>query len=111
MQIVIEPVTERNRSIAEKLEVYSDQSGYIESVKECMQEADQLKDWRPVCIVNDGTIVGFAMYGRIREDKRARLWFDRLLIDKNYQGRGYAKQAMNIFLKQWQINIPIWIFI
>ena len=106
MELTIEPVTEQNRSIAEKLEVYPEQSGYIESVKDCMQEADQLDDWNPVCIIHNGTIVGFAMYGRIHEEKYTRLWFDRLLIDKNYQGRGYAKKAMKIILQKMAEQYP-----
>ncbi len=40
------------------------------------------------------------MYGRIKEKKYTRLWFDRLLIDKKYQGRGYAKATIKLILKR-----------
>ena len=36
------PVTSKNRRAAEELEVFSHQTGFIESVAECMKEADQL---------------------------------------------------------------------
>lgn len=94
----IAPVTQQNRPIAEALEVHPHQSGYIEPVGECLEEADQLSDWRPVCIWEEETMVGFAMYGRIQEEGRARVWFDRLLIDRRYQGRGHARDAMEQIL-------------
>ncbi|MDY4167509.1 MAG: GNAT family N-acetyltransferase [Fournierella sp.] len=106
MELTIEPVTEKNRSVAEQLNVHPAQSGFIESVKDCMWEADQLKDWKPVCIIHKGVMVGFAMYGRIREKKYTRLWFDRLLIDKNHQGRGYAKTAMKLILQTMKHQYP-----
>lgn len=94
----IAPVTQQDRPIAEALEVHPHQSGYIEPVRECLEEADQLSDWRPVGIWEGETMVGFAMYGRIRENGRARVWFDRLLIDRRYQGQGYARGAMEQIL-------------
>ena len=68
MKLIITPVTRNNRTIVEKLEIHQYQQGYIESVKECMKEADALKDWKPVCIMDNNTIVGFARYGRICEE-------------------------------------------
>ena len=62
-QLHFEPVNSENRREAENLSVFSEQSGFIESVGECLQEADNLKLWRPVCIYDGDTLVGFAMYG------------------------------------------------
>lgn len=45
--------------------------------------------------IYDGTeLVGFAMYGYLPFLGEGQLWFDRLLIDKAFQGRGYAKAAI-----------------
>lgn len=59
----LEPIDSKNRQEAEHLAVFSEQSGFIESVAECLQEADQLALWRPVGIYDGSTLVGFAMYG------------------------------------------------
>lgn len=62
-QLHFEPVNSENRMEAENLSVFSEQSGFIESVGECLQEADNLNLWRPVCIYDGDILVGFAMYG------------------------------------------------
>ena len=88
-----EAVNSRNRAEVEHLEVFAEQSGFIESVTQCLQEADKLELWRPVGIYDRSMLIGFAMYGMIQEPAYTRLWFDRLLIDKQHQGKGYAKPA------------------
>lgn len=84
------PVTSKNRRAIEKLKVFPHQTGFIESVADCMKEADQLAAWHPMCIYDNDTLIGFTLYGMIQEPAYTRLWFDRLLIDKQHQGKGYA---------------------
>lgn len=98
MELFIVPVTDKNRDTAENLRVYPEQSGYIETVSECMQEADELKDWKPVCVCDGDKTVGFAMYGLISEDKYTRLWFDRFLIDR-LSGTGICKARCKAYFK------------
>ena len=74
--------------------VFSEQAGFIESVSECLREADELELWRPVGIYDSDTLIGFAMYGYFPEPAPGQLWLDRSLIDKRYQGKGYGKQAV-----------------
>ena len=93
-QLHFEEVTPSNRTEIEKLEIFSEQSGFIESVSACLQEADALDLWRPVGIYDGSTLIGFAMYGYFPEPAPGQLWLDRLLIDKRYQGKGYGKQAV-----------------
>ena len=59
----------------------------------------------PFEIYDDDTPVGFLMigYGEIPEDENPKvakenycIW--RFMIDKNYQGRGYAKEALRLAL-------------
>ena len=89
-----ELVNNENRKEVEGLTVFSEQAGFIESVSECLQEADELELWRPVGIYDNNTLIGFAMYGYFPEPAPGQLWLDRLLIDKKYQGKGYGKQAV-----------------
>lgn len=89
-----ELVNDENRREVEGLTVFTEQAGFIESVSECLQEADELELWRPVGIYDNNTLIGFAMYGYFPEPAPGQLWLDRLLIDKKYQGKGYGKQAV-----------------
>jgi len=107
MELSIMPITEKNRTVAEKLEIFSAQKGYIESVKECLREADMCGRWRTVGIYEGETMIGFAMYGLFRcYLPFGRLWLDRLLIDRRFQGKGYGKAAVNALLLRLKIEYP-----
>lgn len=106
INLILKPITGENRDIAEALTVFPHQAGYIETVRECLKEADQLDAWRPICILDGDIPIGFAMYGRITEPANTRLWFDRFLIDRRYQGKGYAKPVIQLILKDMQVHYP-----
>lgn len=99
-----EAVNSKNRKEVEDLTVFSEQSGFIESVSECLQEADGLELWRPVGIYDGDTLIGFAMYGYFPEPVPGQLWLDRLLIDKQYQGKGFGKQAVLALLDRLHVE-------
>lgn len=88
-----------NRASLEALRTFPDQTGFIESVRDCLAEADDDMRWRPVGIYDGQTLVGFAMYGCF-EGPEGRVWLDRLLIDKAYQGGGYGKAAVAALLER-----------
>ena len=69
-------VSDKNRKEIEGLTVFSQQAGFIESVSECLQEADELELWRPVGIYNNDLLIGFAMYGYFPEPVPGQLWLD-----------------------------------
>ena len=95
MNLHIEKVTDRNRSSILALKVKEEQSGFIESVSQCLSEADSLSLWRPVGIYDGESLVGFAMYGFFpSEGDLGRAWLDRFMIDASCQGKGYGKAAL-----------------
>lgn len=101
MQLHFEPVCIKNRKEIEELQVFPEQSGFIESVVECLAEADELEQWKPVGIYDQNVPVGFAMYGYFRNPlPDGRLWLDRLLIDRKYQHKGYGKAAILALLEK-----------
>lgn len=101
MNITFKPVTQENRAEVLKLKVGEGQAHFIESVQQCLDEADRRKSWRPVGIYHEKELVGFAMYGFFWEYFPAgRVWLDRLLIDERYQGRGYGKAALQMLLER-----------
>lgn len=97
MNINFKPVTENNRQEILGLKLAHGQEGFIESVSQCLFEADHNKRWKPLGIYDGEQLVGFAMYGFFRREyfPFGRLWLDRLLIDMDFQGRGYGKAALN----------------
>lgn len=102
MQLLIEPVTQNNRSDVLKLNIMPGQEGYVESVAQCLDEADQRKCWRPVGIYDGKTLIGFAMYGYFRWEYPpfGRVWLDRLLINAHYQHLGYGAAALEVLIKR-----------
>lgn len=106
MDLRIVPVTKEIRKEAEQLAVAEGQEHFIETVAECMREADGTADWEPVCMYDGDTMIGFAMYGYMRTEKQPRVWFDRLLIDAHYQSRGYGRQTVDAMLVRIRQEFP-----
>ena len=83
------------------------QEKFIETVDECLKEADTYREWHPIAIYNDTEIIGFAMYGSFSLNKDT--WIDRIMIDEKYQGKGYGKIAMmkliDIVSKEFEVNV------
>lgn len=96
MNIHFEPITSQNRESALALQISRTQEGFIESVAQCLSEADRCKRWHPVGIYDGSTMVGFAMYGFFLWQYLpfGKLWMDRLLIDEKYQGKGYGSASL-----------------
>ena len=101
MQLHFIPIISENRVQAEALEILPAQDGFVEPVAACLEEADRRKCWRPMGIYDGQTLVGFAMYGFFWEYLPfGRLWLDRLLIDRRFQGRGYGRAALAALLER-----------
>lgn len=100
MELHLEPVTAENRAGVLALELLPEQAGFVESVAQCLEEADAHRNWRPVGIYHGEDLVGFAMYGRFPWESFpfGRLWLDRFLIDYRFQGRGYGRAALALLL-------------
>ena len=99
MKLHFEPVCPENRKEIESLQIFAEQIGFIETVAECMTEADEFCQWRPLGIYDGDVLVGFAMYGFFPyEDTHGRVWLDRFLIDNRYQGKGYGKAALKLLI-------------
>ena len=114
---------EKLKDEACQLQVASGQANFIETVEACLQEANEIPCWHPIIIQIDAISVGFAMYGLwINEGndsnansdnsnananangnanaKKGRVWFDRFLIDKKFQGKGYSKIILPMLLQK-----------
>ena len=92
-ELRILPVGPENRAACLGLRTAPGQEGFVESVEDCLREAQGYGAWRPVALLRGEEVVGFAMYGFFPMYKPAgRVWLDRLLIGAAHQGREYGNR-------------------
>ncbi|MGD6960090.1 GNAT family N-acetyltransferase [Rossellomorea aquimaris] len=96
-----------NVCIVKNIKLKPGQDKFIETVEECLEEAKAHHEWHPVAIYSDEEIIGFAMYGSFGSNKDT--WIDRIMIDQNFQGKGFGKIAMtkliDIVSKEYGVNV------
>lgn len=85
-------VNETNEQEVRKVSLKPNQTAFIESVDECLAEAQEYPSWQPVAIYSDESVFGFAMYGSFGPNRHT--WIDRIIIDQKYQGQGLGRKAM-----------------
>lgn len=101
MSVSLHEVTEDNKEEVLQIQVKETQSGYIETVEACLEEAKRCKMYKPVGLYVDESVVGFAMYGFFPEEgDNGRVWMDRLLIDASFQGQGLGSLALIALLER-----------
>ncbi|NDO45930.1 GNAT family N-acetyltransferase [Clostridium sp. MD294] len=101
MNIHFEAITPKNRQSVENLCLFPEQVNFIESTIDCLKEADEVPQWKPVAIYDECNLIGFAMYGYFDElSNCGELWLDRFLIDKKYQKKGYGKIAISALIQK-----------
>lgn len=62
-ELRILPVGPENRAACLGLRTAPGQEGFVESVEDCLREAQGYGAWRPVALLRGEEVVGFAMYG------------------------------------------------
>ena len=62
-ELRILPVGPENRAACLGLRTAPGQEGFVESVEDCLREAQGYAAWRPVALMRGEEGVGFAMYG------------------------------------------------
>ena len=98
VSIRFEQINEDNESMVRSVKLKLGQRGFIESVEECLEEAKEVEEWRPVAIYNNMDLVGFAMYGSFGPNRDT--WIDRIIIDQHHQGNGIGKAAMVLLMEK-----------
>ena len=107
----LERVTEQNMQDVLKLQVYEEQRSFVADNHTSLREAEIALAHGghafPFCIYDDSVPVGFAMIGFGTDEEwedpptiaveNYNIW--RLMIDRNHQGKGYGKKAMEKILE------------
>lgn len=97
MTIELREITMRNLQDCIRLEVDKEQKKFVASNMYSLAEAKADNISEPRAIYCGDTLVGFVMYDF--DSATGKGWVSRLMIDKRYQGRGYARKAMEIVIK------------
>ncbi|GIU42010.1 spermine/spermidine acetyltransferase [Shewanella sairae] len=113
LSLSIQAIDITNQQTVLALKLNTDQNSFIESIPDCLQEAKQDPRFTPVALYYGEDIAGFAMFGQFEEcdqltvdeqtrqaNKKpsSRVWFDRFLIDKRFQGKGLGKRFAKLLL-------------
>lgn len=98
MSFHIREITKENWRDAAALSVSAEQQRFIESnafsMAECLYEMHAVS----VGLYDNDTMIGFAMYGWPDIEQRSA-WLDRFMIDRNFQGKGYAKRFLLLMIR------------
>ena len=90
--IELRDITMENFHVCIKLSVAAHQRGFVASNMYSLAEAKADGVSNPQAIYADGQMVGFTMYNFEAESGIG--YIDRLMVAKDYQGRGYGRAAM-----------------
>lgn len=100
MSLQICEVTADNWQTVALLSVENSQESYIEPNALSIAQSRFEPQWKSVGLYDDQTAVGYAMYGL--DITNGDVWLDRFMIDKNHQGKGYAKRFLAKLIKHVQ---------
>jgi diamine N-acetyltransferase len=95
--ISLKSITAENWKACVNLTLAKGQEDFVPSNVYSIAEAQFYSDSRSRAVYADDVLVGYILYGI---DESAGLWkIFRLMIDENFQGKGYGKAAMKSVLE------------
>ena len=106
----LKPVTGGNWKELIKLKVSDDQSHFVASNLYSIAEAqfgfedEGHWDLYPFGAYVNGKPVGFVMYAYNFIHSRFQAFIVRLMVDQQFQGKGYGREIMKLILKDFQAN-------
>lgn len=93
----LEKITPENYQFALSLSVKERQKEYIASNMQSLAEAYAYRAYAEAYLISlNGTYIGFCLLQVDLKEQFFDIW--RLMIDKDYQGKGYGKQALLIII-------------
>ena len=110
MEIKLIPVSEENKKAVLALSVREDQPFVAPNDVSLRQAAEANAEQpgvaRPFAICADGALVGFCMFAfdPDAEDPAERYWLWRFMIDKNHQGKGCGRAALQEIIRYFKDN-------
>jgi len=104
--ISVQTVTTNNWRYVTRLTVTNEQQNFVADASYylalCCYDT-----WNPLAICAGDTVVGFMMWG-VDEDKSC--WLGGILVDQQYQQKGYGKRAVEAAIQMLQMQTGATIF-
>lgn len=87
-----------------KLEVSANQKEYMEPNAISIAQSKFEPTLKPYAIYAEEKVVGFLMYNSVQEELDGH-WVYRIMVDKEFQGKGIGKAATNLMIAQ-MVKLP-----
>lgn len=94
--ILLKEITRENFWDAVSLEVAPEQSDFVTSNAVSIAQSKVQPECIPLAVYDDELMVGLLMYCIDEDD--GEYWIYRMMIDKDYQSKGYGKKTMQLLL-------------
>ncbi|WIY59198.1 GNAT family N-acetyltransferase [Bacillus arachidis] len=108
-KITLKPIDKSNWEEATRLSVKEEQSTFLASNLYSIAQVQFLDNFYANGIYLDNKLIGFTMFGIDADDNN--FWIYRLMIDKEYQGKGLGIQAIFLIIEKIRSinnkNIPL----
>lgn len=104
LHVKIAEVNAENRTACCELELSEEQQQYMEPNAVSIAQSTFEPALKPFAIYSGETVVGFLMYNSIQEELDAH-WIYRIMIGKQFQGKGIGKKATSLLLKEMAASI------
>ncbi|MGB7876535.1 MAG: GNAT family N-acetyltransferase [Anaerolineales bacterium] len=95
--VILRPVNRDNWREVAKLEVTESQREFVAEPSYYLALCSYGELWQPLAIYLGEQMIGFLMWAVDSDD--GSCWLGGILIDKNYQQRGYGRQAIQEAIK------------
>ena len=92
MTVTLRPITRDNLWAVVDLKVHPDQEAFVADNIDSIANAYVEPTFVPLGVYASDELVGFAMYGQ--HPNTGAWWVIRLMIDREHQGKGYGRAAM-----------------
>lgn len=106
--IELKEINQTNYQACIKLEISREQKEFVAPNWYSLLEDNYEKKRQPFALYHEEEIVGFIMFSYYPADADYAIdswWIERLMIDKNYQGKGYGRAALKLALNWFSTTI------
>lgn len=104
--VELRAITKDNLEEVLNLNIFEHQKSFVSSTACSLAQAYVYRETAfPFAVYADNTIVGFIMLGYYENRKQYTLW--KVLIDKNYQNKGYGREALKQGIKYLKDNFGV----
>lgn len=106
MDVILKELTQGNWEDCIELKIHPEQENFVASNLYSIAESQFIEGCVPLAIYNDDILVGFIMYEPDLENQADKVYFiTRLMIDSTYQGKGYARAAIQQVISRLKQSI------